>query len=337
MSIKQYPGGIITKNPTAPTTSAAKGIWTLDQAQNYTKQGIWPRSPGAPTIGTATATSSTTATVTYTAPTDLGTGSITYTATSSPGGLTGTGASPITVTGLTGGTSYTFTVTATTPGGTGPASAASNSITTSYAIGQALGGGFFAGQISTAGNGIADYNLVVANKAAGEVYGKAWGPDGITTGVTSVIAGPTNSATLAALGATYEAATFCEGLTTGGYSDWYLPAKNELEVCYFFLKPGTQQNSTSYGSNANAVSPEPISTNYTNSGGAPLSPTQTSATNFRTGASGEEFGVTDGYWTSTEVNSTKAFLQIFSNGTVSNTDYKLTFSMNTRAVRRVAV
>ena len=29
---KTYPGGIITKNPTAPTTSAAKGIWTLDQA-----------------------------------------------------------------------------------------------------------------------------------------------------------------------------------------------------------------------------------------------------------------------------------------------------------------
>jgi hypothetical protein len=128
MSIKQYPGGIVTKNPTAPTTSAAKGIWTLDQAQNYTKQGIWPRSPGAPTIGTATAGSGS-ATVAYTVPTDLGAGAITYTATSSPGGLTGTGASPITVSGLTNGTAYTFTVTATTPGGTGPASAASNSIT----------------------------------------------------------------------------------------------------------------------------------------------------------------------------------------------------------------
>lgn len=136
MSIKQYPGGIITKNPTAPTTSAAQGIWTLDQAQNYTKQGIWPRSPGAPTIGTATATGSTTATVAFTAPTDLGTGSITYTATSSPGGLTGTGTSPITVSGLTASTSYTFSVTGATPGGTGPASAASNSITTSAVAGQ---------------------------------------------------------------------------------------------------------------------------------------------------------------------------------------------------------
>ena len=46
MSIKQFPGGIITKNPTAPAgpyeTSAAPGIWTLDQAMNYKKQGIWP-------------------------------------------------------------------------------------------------------------------------------------------------------------------------------------------------------------------------------------------------------------------------------------------------------
>lgn len=137
MSIKQYPGGIITKNPTAPTTSAAQGIWTVCQAANYAKQGIWPRSPGAPTIGTASISAgSTTASVPYTAPTDLGTGAITYTATSSPGGLTGTGASPISVAGLTVGTAYTFTVAGATPGGTGPSSAASNSITPTAVVGQ---------------------------------------------------------------------------------------------------------------------------------------------------------------------------------------------------------
>jgi len=132
MSIKQFPGGIITQNPTAPTTAAAKGIWTLAQASDFVKQGIWPRSPGAPTIGTATATGATTATVAFTVPTDLGAGSITYLATSSPAGGSGTGSSsPVTVTGLTGSTSYTFVVQGVTPGGTGPASAASNLITTS--------------------------------------------------------------------------------------------------------------------------------------------------------------------------------------------------------------
>ena len=136
MSIRQYPGGVITKNPTAPTTTVAKGIWTLDQAQNYTKQGIWPRSPGAPTIGTVTI-SGTTASVPFTAPTDTGSAAITgYTATSSPGGITSTNTtSPLSVPGLTGGTSYTFTVVATNGAGTGPVSAVSNSVT-AQVIGQ---------------------------------------------------------------------------------------------------------------------------------------------------------------------------------------------------------
>ena len=30
------------KNPTTPTTSAAPGMWTLNQAAYYTKQGLWP-------------------------------------------------------------------------------------------------------------------------------------------------------------------------------------------------------------------------------------------------------------------------------------------------------
>ena len=89
--------------------------------------------PDAPTIGTATAGAAR-ATVAFSAPASDGGFTITsYTATSSPGGITGTlsqaGSGTITVTGLTAGTAYTFTVTATTVSGTGPASAASNSVT----------------------------------------------------------------------------------------------------------------------------------------------------------------------------------------------------------------
>ena len=46
MSIKDYKGGIITKNPTTPTgpyqDGAASGVWTMDEAAEYTKQGVWP-------------------------------------------------------------------------------------------------------------------------------------------------------------------------------------------------------------------------------------------------------------------------------------------------------
>ena len=41
----QYPGGFITKSPVAPTTTAASGIWTVDQALQYVKAGTWPSPP----------------------------------------------------------------------------------------------------------------------------------------------------------------------------------------------------------------------------------------------------------------------------------------------------
>jgi hypothetical protein len=37
-----YPGGFITKNPTAATNTAATGIWTIDQATQNIKAGTWP-------------------------------------------------------------------------------------------------------------------------------------------------------------------------------------------------------------------------------------------------------------------------------------------------------
>ena len=197
-------------------------------------------------------------------------------------------------------------------------------------IGQAYGGGFYAGKISTTADGVATHYLIVAPKASGENSSRAWGTYGVTTGTTSVIDGPTNSAALAALGAAYQAAVFAEGLTIGGYSDWYLPAENELEVLYYNLKPTTNANDTTSGSNANAVSPEPISTNYTSG-----SPAQTSAgIGFRTGETDAFASVY--YWSSTEDNfSFFAGGQNFLNGVqgYGNT----TSSYYVRAVRRVPV
>ena len=194
-------------------------------------------------------------------------------------------------------------------------------------IGDAYGGGYFAGQINVSGT---KYNLVVAPVASGQTNNKSWSNTITTTGITSVINGPTNSASLAALGAAYQSAVFAEGLTIGGFSDWYMPAKNELEVLYYYLKPGTATNNTASGSNANAVSPESISTAY-----SAFVPSQTTKTSFKTG--GAEAFAANIYWASTEISSARAATQTFDDGQQSdaskNTSNAITY---VRAVRRVA-
>ena len=102
-----------------------------DSANSAASPAVVPATvPGAPTIGTATA-SDAQASITFTAPASTGGSAITsYTATASPGGATGTStSSPVIVTGLQNGIAHTFTVTATNVMGTSAASAASNSVT----------------------------------------------------------------------------------------------------------------------------------------------------------------------------------------------------------------
>jgi len=289
--------------------------------------------PNAPTIGTATATGSTTATVSYTAPAFDGGSPITsYTATSSPGGITGTisqaGSGTITVSGLSAGTTYTFTVTATNIIGTSNPSSASNSTTTVPTIGQSFQGGYYGGSISTTANGVATHYLVVAPKAFGEgVYTFA---NASYSDPFSNIDGPTNSSTMN--NSNHPAAQFCEGLTIGGYSDWYLPALDEMNTLYYFLKPTTTNNNTSSGYNSYAVSPEPINTLYTTS-----DPSRTSVTAFQNG--GAEFFIADYYWTSTQDGSSfssNARTKNFSNGDTTFVLAKTT-SLYVRAIRRVAV
>ena len=192
-------------------------------------------------------------------------------------------------------------------------------------IGQAFGGGFWAGQISTAGNGVATHNLVIAPVASGENSSKQWKTSNTsTTGTSSVIDGPTNSSNMN--NASHPAAEFCEGLSIGGFSDWYMPAKNELEVCYYNLKPTTASNNTSSGTNTNAVPSR--GSNYTSG-----TPAQTSATDFKSG--GAEAFAAGGYWSSTEYSATDAWEQDF-NGGNQNVDGKTDYR-RVRAVRRVAV
>jgi hypothetical protein len=164
------------------------------------------------------------------------------------------------------------------------------------AIGSAFGGGFYAGRINEGGNA---YDLVIAPLASGESattlqYKNT--NDASPAATQTLNNGSAATAAMVAAGnsTVYPAAHFCNNLTIGGFSDWYLPARDELELCYRNLKPTTDANSTSARSLSAYTYPEGndvsgdtmgINRNSDPTGAAYTSgnPAQTSVSAFQTG------------------------------------------------------
>lgn len=194
-------------------------------------------------------------------------------------------------------------------------------------IGQAFGGGFFAGQIGV--SSVATHYLIVGPISTAQTTNQWKNANTATPGADSDINGPQNTADMVADGnsTVYPCAHFCNDLSTGGQTDWYMPAKNELEVAYFNLKPTTTTNGPSSGINPNAV---PARASIYTSG----NPAQTSATSFITSTGAEAYAA-DYYWCSTDYSTTQARVQSFGYGyqvfTGKSNPYRV------RAIRRVPV
>ncbi len=201
-------------------------------------------------------------------------------------------------------------------------------------LGEPWGGGYFAGYISHTADGNPTHALIVAPRATGATgtgYAVtttlAWKTANTTTsGTTSDFDGAANTAAMVTAGiANHPAAEFCVNLSIGGFTDWYLPARYELDIAYFNLKPGTQANNSSWGTNVYAVPQR--NSNWTVS-----YPGQTGLALFN-GAS--EAFIAGDHRASTEASSSFAWFLNYESGNQTNAGK--TLASRVRAFRRIAL
>ena len=200
--------------------------------------------------------------------------------------------------------------------------------------GDSLEGGFFAGYISHTADGNPTHALIVAPRATGATgtgytlpTNLQWKTTNtITAGTTSSFDGAVNTAAMVTAGiADHPAANFCKNLSIGGFTDWYLPARYELDIAYFNLKPSTDANSTSFGSNIYSVPRRDINNTADY-------PAQTALTAFSTNA---EAFVANNHWSSSEGNASNGRIVNFNNGSQSGASK--TTNYRVRAFRRIAL
>lgn len=207
-------------------------------------------------------------------------------------------------------------------------------ITPPTEFGQEFQGGFYAGKMKYSDG---EYWLVVAPKST-EASGLQWKTSQATdAGALSVYDGAVN--TISINDESHPAAKYCSDLTINGYKDWYLPARDELELCYRNLKPSTGANKVgaraahvgtgNFGDNNNSI---PVGSSYTSN-----TPAQTLSTLFQFGNS-EHFS-SDYFWTSSEALTLAgyAMAQKFLDGEQNSYPKTNTASAKIRAVRRVKI
>lgn len=171
------------------------------------------------------------------------------------------------------------------------------------------------------------YRVIKAPKASGETSNLAWKNANTLAPASAgtLVEGWKSTTGMVAAGdsSVYPMAHWCRNRNIGGYTDWYMPSRDEMEVLIRNLKPGTVVNSTSnrptgsvhnyqnQGAYPDLTNASGANRNSDPNGAAYTTtvPGQTTPVAFRTGGAEALVAVVtagSGYWTSTEHAATTA-------------------------------
>lgn len=143
-------------------------------------------------------------------------------------------------------------VTASNSGGSISATSASTNVIAPIYLGHGVAGtsetdfnnGLYAGKIDYNGQGIGTHYLIVSPDRFSPTNWAIGTLSGTITYASSEVDGVFNTNNLVARGTDefgrffHPAANFCRNIErSGGFTDWYLPAMAELEICFFNLRP----------------------------------------------------------------------------------------------------
>jgi hypothetical protein len=173
------------------------------------------------------------------------------------------------------------------------------------AKGDQIGGGTYVGDILVEG---VVYGLIVAPKFTGDFSGIWHKKAKLIKGADSPNNGRKNTEEMVA--ADCPIALEVRDHKIGGFDDWHIPSRDELEIMYRQLKPTAYENANWCGVNASSV---PVQNLYTAS-----NPSQTTLRDFQEG--GTEALEPTWYWSSTQYGQYSAWVQHFNDGTQDYTD-----------------